>query len=73
MVEFSQVIVGATSGNFAIFANSVAPIFEQFAVLEAQIEGIRAKSGGAEGGVPSREESRDLMLGNSGERDEFRA
>jgi len=28
IVEFSQVIVGATGGDFVVFANRVAPIFE---------------------------------------------
>ena len=72
MIEFSEVPVEATGGDFVVCANSVAPIFEQFAVLEAQIEGIRLKSRGLEGVVPSREELRDLVLGNSRERDEFR-
>jgi hypothetical protein len=37
MVEFSEVTVGATGGDGAVPANSVAPILEEFAVVEAQI------------------------------------
>ena len=65
--------VGGTRGDFAVFADRVAPIFEQFAVFEAPIEGIRAKSGGTEGIAPSGEVTRDLVLGDSGEREELRA
>ena len=56
VIEFSQVTVDTTGGDFVVSANSAAPIFEQFAVLEAYVQGVRLKSGGAEGGVPAGEE-----------------
>jgi hypothetical protein len=37
IIEFSQMTVDATGGDFVVSANSAAPIFEQFAVLEAQV------------------------------------
>ena len=37
VIEFSQVMVGAAGGDGAVPANSAAPIFEKFAVLEAQV------------------------------------
>jgi hypothetical protein len=37
MVEFSQVAVSATGGDGAILANGVAPVFEEFAIVERQV------------------------------------
>jgi len=73
VVEFSQMTVNTTAGDFVVFANSAAPIFEEFAVLEAQVQGVRLKSGGAEGGAPAGEELQDGVLGDSGEGEEFGA
>ena len=56
MVEFSEVMVSATGGDGAVPANGAAPVFEEFAVVEAQVQGVRRKPGGANGGVPAREE-----------------
>jgi len=54
MVEFSEVAVGATSGGFADLASGLAPVFEEFAVVETEVEGVGRESGGLEGGVPGR-------------------
>jgi hypothetical protein len=64
-VKLSQVAVGATGGYFAVPAEGVGPIGEQFAVLEPHVQGKWLESGGAHGVIPSREELRDLMLGDS--------
>ena len=64
MVKFSEVPVGATGGDFAVSANSVAPIFEEFAVLEAQVQRVGAESGSSNGIIPSGEKLSDLMLGD---------
>jgi len=37
MVEFSEVTVGATGGEGAVPANGAAPVFEEFAVVGAQV------------------------------------
>jgi len=42
-------------------------------VFEAEVEGVRRKSGGLEGGAPGGEEACDGVLGDSGEGDEFGA
>jgi len=73
MVEFSEVTVRAARGRLAIFTNRGCPIFEKFAVFEAFVQGVRLESGGFNGVIPGWEESRDLMFGDSGERDEFGA
>ncbi len=65
MVEFSQVPVGAAGGDFAVSSDSAAPIFEQFAVLEAHVQRVRVESGSSNGIIPGGEELRDVMLGDS--------
>lgn len=72
MVVLAEVKVGATSGDFADPADDVGPIGEELAVFETRIDDVGPETGGADGVIPSREESRDLMLGNPGEGDEFR-
>jgi hypothetical protein len=56
MVEFSEVTVGATGGDGSVFANGAAPVFKEFAVVEAEIQCVRRKAGGAKGRVPGRKE-----------------
>jgi hypothetical protein len=73
MVEFSEVTVSAARGRLAIFTNRGSPILEKFAVFEAFVECVRLESGSFDGVIPGWEESRDLMFGDSGERDEFGA
>jgi hypothetical protein len=73
MVEFSQVTVGATGGDGAVFANGVGPVFEEFAVVEAEIQGVGRKAGGLQGGVPGGEELRDGVLRDFREGDPRRA
>jgi len=73
MVEFPEVTVRAARGRLAIFTNRGCPSFEKFAVFEAFVQGVRLESGGFNGVIPGWEESRDLMFGDSGERDEFGA
>jgi hypothetical protein len=73
VIEFSQMTVDTTGGDFMVSADSVAPIFEQFGVLEAQVQGVRAETRSPDGLIPSGEELRDLMLGDSGEGGEFGA
>ena len=73
MVEFAEVTVSAARGRLAIFTNRGCPIFEEFAVFETFVQGVRLESGSFNGVIPGWEESRDLMFGDSGERDEFGA
>jgi hypothetical protein len=54
MVEFSEMAVDATGGGLAMFAGGTAPIFEEFAVIETEIEGVGRETGGLEGGAPAR-------------------
>lgn len=72
-VVLTDELVGATSRYFALPADGEGPIFEEFVVLESNVQSEGLEAGGADGIVPSGEELRDLMLANSGERDEFRA
>jgi hypothetical protein len=71
MVEFSEVAVGTASGQFAILPNGRCPVLEEFAVFEAFVQGVRLESGSFNGVIPGWEELHELMLGDSGERDEF--
>lgn len=72
-VKFSLLAIGATRKYFVIPADGVGPIFEQFMILEPRVEGIGEESGSPDGVAPTGEELRDVMLGDSRERDEFRA
>ena len=65
MVEFSEVAVGAAGGGFVVAANGAAPIFEEFAILEADVERIGLESGSSDGVIPGGEELRELVLGDS--------
>ena len=65
MVEFSEVAVGAAGGGFVISPNGAAPIFEQFAIFEADVERIGLESGSSDGIIPGGEELRELVLGDS--------
>ena len=55
MIEFSDVMVGATSGDFAVSADGGAPSFEQFAIFDAHVERVGLESGGADSVIPGRE------------------
>lgn len=70
-VVLAEVRVGATGRDFALGANDEGPIFKKLAVLEAPVHGVREESRGSDGFIPSGEELRDLMLGDSREREEF--
>lgn len=72
MVMLAEVKVGATRRDFADPADDIGPIGEELAVLETRIDDVGPETGSADGVIPGGEESRDLMLGNSGEGDEFR-
>lgn len=72
MVILAEVKVGATRRDFADPADDVGPIGEELAVFETRIDNVGPETGGADGVIPGGEESRDLMLRNSGEGDEFR-
>ena len=72
MVKLAEVKVSATCRDFADPADDVGPIGEELAVLETRVDDVGPETGGADGVIPSGEESRDLVLGNSGEGDEFR-
>jgi hypothetical protein len=64
-VVLAEVVIGATSWNFSFTANHEGPIFEELAIREAQVHGVRLESGGSNGVVPGGKELRDLMLGDS--------
>jgi hypothetical protein len=65
MVILSEVAVSATSGDFAVCADCVGPVFEELAVLETDVDYIGLEAGGADGVIPSGEKLRDGMLGDS--------
>ena len=46
MVEFPQLAVEATRGDFLVFANGAGPIFEEFAVFEAGCKEEDRRRGG---------------------------
>ena len=54
-VVVAEMKVGATGRYFAILADGEGPIFEKFAVFEADVQRIGAESRGPDGVVPSRE------------------
>lgn len=66
-VILSAKAVEATRRDGAVGADEGGPIFEEGAILEAEIQGVRGESGGAKGVVPGGEKARDLMFGNAGE------
>jgi hypothetical protein len=64
--------VGGAGGDGAAAANGLAPIFEKFAVLEADVKRVGDESRSPDRVIPGGEEKRDVVLGNSREGDEFR-
>jgi len=73
VVEFADVAVDATGGDFTVLAGYAAPIFKDFAVVETAVCGVGFEARGLEGGGPSGEESQDGVLGETGVGEEFAA
>ena len=72
-IVLAEMPVGATGRYFAFFADNEGPIFEKFAVLEAQVQRVGDKSCSANRIIPSGEELRDLTLGDFREQNKFRS
>ena len=64
-IIFSLEPVCATPWYFAVPADGVAPVFQEFTVFQPQVQRKGLESGSPDGVTPTREELRDVMLGDS--------
>ena len=68
----AEMRVSTTGRYFALGADNKGPVFQKFAVLEADIYRVGDESRGPDGVTPIGEEAQNVMLGESREREEFR-